>query len=295
MISRIRRWVGWCLLLLPVLALAVSANAPAPPAYFYCSVDDPPPQAVYVDILIPLSEQDEAYTPYNEKNEIYGHLNKDSPIVSYAQDGYRSLSFHYAGVSADPEISSALFTMEQYSQSIDRIAPSIKVALLDESGRVLQVSEAVSTLPPQENQFAREIVYTAGQAEIHFEEHYRGSVSAVRPLTLSLLAAMLVRMLLSIGIECLIALPFGLRGIGKIALINLATQLVLGAVILWSGWPYGLAIGVMEPIIYIGEGLLYLRLFPSLSKRRVLLYTVCANTVTLGMGLILNAAGLLMG
>lgn len=132
--------------MLPVLSLTVSANAPAPPAYFYCSVDDHPPQAVYVDILIPLSEQDEAYTPYNEKNEIYGHLTKDSPIVSYAQDGYRSLSFHYAGVGADPEISSALFTMEQYSQSIDRIAPSIKVALLDESGRVLLYTVCANTV-----------------------------------------------------------------------------------------------------------------------------------------------------
>ncbi|MCM1506251.1 MAG: hypothetical protein NC177_03820 [Ruminococcus flavefaciens] len=48
----------------------------------------------YVDLLIPLEENDEFYTPYNCNIEEDIKIPEDSEIVNYNKDGYRSMLMH---------------------------------------------------------------------------------------------------------------------------------------------------------------------------------------------------------
>lgn len=48
----------------------------------------------YVDLLIPIDENDEFYTPYNSYIENDIEIPEDSEIVNYNKDGYRSMLIH---------------------------------------------------------------------------------------------------------------------------------------------------------------------------------------------------------
>lgn len=97
----------------------VSVFAWAPDEHFYCWVDGEkmPEGAVYIDLLLPISTDDEAYVEYNEQNaEKYG-ISSSSEIVKYNADGYRSYTFHIVDAvsnmspwySADFSVSKAFY------------------------------------------------------------------------------------------------------------------------------------------------------------------------------------------
>ncbi len=279
------------------LPLTARANAPAPPSYFYGEITGAPAEAAFADILIPLDPSDEWYVEFNPQQ--LGGIGSDSPIVQYAEDGYRSLFFHCRGVDAyNCTLPSCYFILEDSSLSLDKIAPSLKVALLDTDGNILQVSEAASLLPAEENTFPRSLRYNAAEdtLEIQFESFYTGSSPSSRPWTLPLLLAVLARMALSIGIETLLGIPFRLRPLWKIAVVNLITQILLAALLLCSpGIIYYTALFMGEIVVYLAEFIAYLSLFRGESRRRIAAYTLAANTVTLAIGLAMNHWGILVG
>jgi hypothetical protein len=61
-------FVLFLILMLCIPSLSVSANAPAPPSYFYCQVENASIESVYMDILIELDTQSAEYTAFNSKN-----------------------------------------------------------------------------------------------------------------------------------------------------------------------------------------------------------------------------------
>lgn len=91
-----RRWICITTVLLCTLLIPEPVYAWNPVKWFYCDVDQEkiPENAVYVDLLLPISTEDEGYISYNESNgEKYG-ITQDSEIVEYCEEGYRSYTFH---------------------------------------------------------------------------------------------------------------------------------------------------------------------------------------------------------
>ncbi len=276
-------------------ALTVQANAPPPPSYVYGEIVNAPPEAAFIDILIPLDPSDERYVEFQEQR--LGNVTADSPIVQYAEGGYRSLFFHCRGVDAENcTLPDCFFTLESSSLSLDDLAPSLKVALLDGEGNILKVSPAASLLPAEENTFPRTLRYDAAAdtLEITFAPVYTGSSSDV-PLTVPLILCILARMALSIAVETLLALPFRLRPLWKIAVVNLITQILLVALMFSGSAVYYAALFMGEIVVYLAEFVAYLSLFHGVSRRKIAVYTLLANTVTLLLSLAMNAAGVLVG
>ena len=90
------------LLLLGFLPCAALANSPVyvPDDVMRVSLYNSPEEAVYFDILVPLSEEDASYTTCNSLiTEVYG-LATNCDMVTLSLDGYRSSSAHLKGMPA---------------------------------------------------------------------------------------------------------------------------------------------------------------------------------------------------
>ena len=87
-----------------ILIFAIPASAWKPENHFWCNIEGAkiPDGTAYIDLLLPIKEKDECYTPFNEKNGEKFAISKDSEIVNYNEDGYKSYTFHV--VDADSKM-----------------------------------------------------------------------------------------------------------------------------------------------------------------------------------------------
>lgn len=90
-----------------MILFSVSVSAWTPEKSFYCEVEEQkiPEGTAYVDLLLPIKETDECYIEYNEKNGEKFAIAKDSEIVKYNEDGYKSYTFHV--VDADSKMTAS--------------------------------------------------------------------------------------------------------------------------------------------------------------------------------------------
>ena len=70
----------------------------------------------YVDLLIPIDETDEFYTPYNCNIEGDIEIPENSEIVKYNKDGYRSMLMHIK----EADLSISICDSEHYSDSHEK-------------------------------------------------------------------------------------------------------------------------------------------------------------------------------
>lgn len=293
------------------------ADSPAPPSYFYSYVSKADSNVKYTEILVKISKSSKYYTDLNTSNSAPYGFNKSTPIVAYNKDGYVSVSFHYIKVHVDPSILTAdsriseIIEFKNNGEPINTITDSIKIALLDKSGNVLKVSNAVSVKPTANNTFPRSVKYDAGSTtpSIEFEKYYgtnhvtnygtnHGTSSAASGtyyLTAFMLLACFIRMIISTGIETLIAVPYKIKPLWKIIVVNIITQVLLFSLIAFGGLDYTVAVIAGEILVYISEYVAYIFLFRNISKAKLALYTVTANTASLAVGLILNYFHVLVG
>ena len=279
-------------LLLCMTAITAYANAPAPPNHFYCNIENAPQNAAYLDILIEITPHNDEYSAFNSQEN---NISADSQIALYNENGYMSLSFHYKNISrADMGIAYPYFIMDYYNQSIDKISPTIKAVILDKEGNILQISDAISTVPETTDEFARTLTYNANEAApvLQFNHYYKGSSHPFYYL-LSLLI-ILFRMALSVGIETFAAIPFKIHPIWKITVINILTQTMLILFMMFSGLSYLTALIIGEVFVYISEFIAYILLYKSIPKWKIAIYTIAANTITLIMGLLMNSYNILV-
>jgi hypothetical protein len=104
-----------------------------------------------------------------------------------------------------------------------------------------------------------------------------------------------VRIAVSITTETLLALSFEIKPIRKIIAVNALTQIGLISFIRFSGIPYTTALIIGEVFVYLFEFGVYCLIFKNVSKLKLALYTVTANTVSLAVGLLLNTFRVLEG
>ena len=127
------------LLLATLLVLPVSANGPAPYPTFTVEMENYPPEACYIDLLIELSPEDADYADNRENfpDDSWG----GSQIFSYEENGYMSYTFHYRGADSNIKINNGRVKFFERSEENLKRFQSVSIAVLDDQGYVLQVSE----------------------------------------------------------------------------------------------------------------------------------------------------------
>ena len=86
-----------------LLQFPLTCFAWVPSTTLNCSVDykNMPENAVYIDLLLPITAEDENFTPYHTTNGTRFNISTESQIVRYDTDGYRSYTFHMKDAAAE--------------------------------------------------------------------------------------------------------------------------------------------------------------------------------------------------
>ena len=280
-----------CMVILCMCPLTVFANGPAPAPEYWFTFSNLPENIEYVDLLIELPIEDSCYVPLVAENLPKGFA-VDSPIVTYCEDDYRSYTFHYADAASiikiDQNQSVYFFTNDlNLSGNDDHMNDiydrgSLRLALLDEYGNIQQISRTFSLRPERIMEYQLNgFHYDA--LEDHLDRDTAISGFGIVVFLLASVAGVAVTCFL----EDLVALPFSLwkRYRKQILCTNIFSQVLMRLLhILLYGWVFNRYIWtvvVLEVLVYSGEFLLYRMTMKDVSAKRVLLYTVSANTVSL--------------
>lgn len=286
------------LLLLSVPAVAL-ANSPAPPTSFGVYIENRPEQAVYADLLLPMDSLNEKYADFNEENgEAYG-LSRECQLVSYAEDGFVSYTFHFAGAvsemdlrpreESEPGDVAYFCRFSQRGEELDHYGyiykhfKQARIALADEQGNILQVSESFN--------FARNSLLAKRSGLISYNAATNIAEEGTTPrYMVAFLELTLLIILCSSGVETLLALLFRFRGkeLLVVFLTNVITQIVLHTIFLVPFLLYRLALLLTEVLVLICEFAVYkLFFFKNRSAGFLLGFTFVSNFTSFLLGALL--------
>lgn len=284
-----------------VIPLSVSANSPPPSPWYDITVANLPEGTVYVDLLIPLPKSDPMYTELVETNLPEG-FPVHAEIIGYAEDDFRSYTFHYRDALSmmvpreknvisffgeDVDLPESTLRSGHKEDVEDR--GEIRLAMLDAQGNIIKVSP---TLPLQSKEFGAQTMgnfsYDAltDRWEIDTKVNFSGMVLYF--------ALSCIGVVLTCVIEWAIATIFFFDSkTSRLVLpVNLVSQVVMrvGFVLLYGliFHKFAYAVIVLEILVYTGEYFWYRSAMKDISGKKVLLFTVVANTVTLILGYRLN-------
>lgn len=299
---RLALMVALCLTQLFCLAVPALADAPVPKHYFTVEYHEGelPEGAAYLDLLIKINPKDEQYTAVNSDiADKYG-LKSDCGLVTCNSDGYVSFSAHYRNAGSEIKLISdsgkyqnIVFSSSLNTQFEDLTGryKSAKIALFDRNGNLLQVSEKFNISRPDHGYLTGNIYYDAVNNTAEASAYH----SVISRLFSSLLPVnvLFFGILFSVGIEILIAVWFRFKGrsLVIIALVNIATQVIMRVLFVFSPWSYWLTVLILETGVYIGEFVLYKIWIKEKTILQIGIYTVTANTASLLLGLLINSLG----
>lgn len=88
-----------------MLLLQLTCFAWVPSSHLDCNVDytQMPENTVYVELLLPISPDDENYTEYNQTNGEKFNISSNSEIINYCQDGFMSYTYHLSNAESKPK------------------------------------------------------------------------------------------------------------------------------------------------------------------------------------------------
>lgn len=296
-----------------LIPLTVSANSPPPVRIIGVRVFEKPVDCVYVDLLIKIDSEDENYIALNSGYCEKLGFDENSEIVQYSKNGYASYTFHFLDAVSDNTLvkkessdGSAFYDAEfaKYyitdtgfsSTALSRLRngySNMKLVLLDAQGGIIQISDRFD-IGSSSHSTRGGVIYHAETNTIEVNE-YVGSFVRFLQSIMTLLLIALFRFIFSIGTETLIAAAFKLKPYWKIVTVNLITQLILTIAMAFSSYDYWITVIALEVFVYLSEFAIYSMLYKNFSKTRILLYTVIANTASLGFGLLLNYLGIFKG
>lgn len=279
---------------------SVNANGPAPPRGINVYAEKLPENALYIDLLIKVDSNDKNFTSINSINiEKYNFAN-DAEIIKYNKDGFQSYTFHFKDSISKMNIvdNESSFTYETESNNsqfytIKSEYNLIKVALLDENGNIIKVSNEINVSP-------KKIGFFTGAIYCDFETNSIdiGFYDSPFNLIIFLFGAIFIgglRILFTVLTETLIAIPFKLKPVWQVAFVNLFTQLILTTIMALTIAPYLKLLIIMEIAVYLIEFIAFRLLYKDLSTKRLALFVIVANTVSLSIGLLLNSLGIFIG
>lgn len=294
------------------LSVNVSANAPMPADRLTIMVLNLPENAVYADIMIKIDENDSNYVDF-QPNKFTDSYLKAKPIVDYAENGFRSFSFHYKDAKTDLKLKfdydnryiAEFCGGAEYNEYLTQFEDlrnnynKVKIALLDENFNIIHISEEFQ-LP----EVSKAITFN-GYVWYDFSDHniridtwdnpyytvgiiydimHNGFFVALKGIFSTLI------IILSIGTESLTALFFGFKGkkILTIFIVNLCTQIIMRLLYLVLPFTYLIETFILEFLVYGGEILIYKKYFKDTKISTVIAYTVIANTLSLIFGIVLD-------
>lgn len=91
----------------------------------------------FIDMLLPINENDKYYVPYNLDNLNEFYIAKESEIVSYNKDGYRSYTFHISDSNSQmrPEVTYYFnITEDEYNTYKELLSPFVSSIETDAEG-----------------------------------------------------------------------------------------------------------------------------------------------------------------
>lgn len=284
------------LILISVLPITVFANMPVAHSGYWFEFTNLPDGTVYADLLVKLPEKDPRYVTLVEENLPEG-FTESSQILSYCEDDFRSYTFHYADAASMIKLSEENYVFffqrnmfdlakTEHMEDINKRG-DIRVALLDESGNIIQVSKTFSVRPKHIAEYSLNTFW------------YDASADTLDRNTIYNNAALLLFFALSVGgvlltclLESLVARGFGLTILyGKLILhTNFVSQILMRFVhVFLYGWVfnrYVWTVAFLEVLVYTGEFLIYRRKMITRSTKEIFWYTVTANSVSLVLSII---------
>lgn len=312
--SNVKKTV-FLLLVLSILFLLpfeTSANSPKPGTKVEIAIDQIPEGSVFADLLVKIDPSNEKYVAFNSEYGSSLGLDEHSEIATYNENGFTSYTFHFSGavsenllkyVTGAGHVAKFAYYTEDSNDSffstlneLERYSPILKLALLDEEGEILEISDEFNIVPDK-GYFLGYIQYSPANDSITVSVHTNtfSHIFDGIGFILALLIAGFMRITFSIIAETLIAIPFRLKPYYRIIITNLVTQIILTLAFALSGFNYLIILIIIEVLVYIAEFIVYTILFKEVSKLKLLVYTIVANTVTLGFGLLLNELGIFRG
>ena len=285
-----------CIFCTPVLA-----NAAAPTEHITIKLTNIPDNVVYADLLIKIDENDENFSEINRLSLDENGLFDEAQIVTYNDNGFRSFTFHYHNAKSNIKINEPYpnydykyvdfckgIEYREYLAQYEDLRTnykSIKIALLNEQGDIVSISKQVE-LPEQSFSllFFGTIEYDVATENIVFVFEHNHlyilfSIVCIWPLLI----------FFSIGLEVLTAVIFKFRGekLRTITKVNVLTQILMRILYLFLPFTYLVSTIVLEFLMYGGEFLFYKKSLKGEKTKRVLVYTVVANTISLLFGLLI--------
>ena len=246
---------------------------------------------MYVDILVKMGPDSVHYATNT------GAFPAGSPTAQFGADGFVSLACHGKGVGYTGNSSDSATYMLPDETTLASFAVQVKVASLDGDGRILALSGAARVIPTQAGTYAQYVTFNRQSGlSVSFQGPYTYILR--NPYAYPYLK-LLIPLALTLAVEIGIAFPLRIKQKWKILLVNIVTQTLLNGFFLPRSWPwfsmlgytygYGWNIAIGEFVVYLLEFSAYLLWYRhKVSWRRIALYTVLANTASLGMGLVVN-------
>lgn len=165
------------------------------------SATNVPDGAYYMDILIPMRSDDPYYSDYNQYMGQKTGLPKGSAIANFYDKGYISYSFHMKNATTDmvpKKIVSEKGTLYKCSFGLNSYAESylynehpthlhyiqehfekIRVAILNQNGDVLAISDTAFITPPRLGYLSGEISYDCSTSETDVKLYENDFVDAL--------------------------------------------------------------------------------------------------------------------
>ena len=283
-------------LLFCALPVTVSANGMPPFPWYWFELSNLPEGTQYVDMLVKLPQEDSRYVPLVPEN-LPDAFSEDAPILDYCEKDFRSYTFHYKNaksmIQVDSDNAVFFFTDAPENDPIQEHTADIynrgkiRLAMLDEKGNILKVSRSFSVKREQLFDYQYYTFHYDAAADTLEADAEHDGLAMVLYLMFSAAG-----LFLTCVVESLISACFGLyRWYGKLILLtNIVSQLLMriGHVLLY-GWVFvhfGWLVVFLELAVYSGEYLWYCRRMKDMPKKRVLWFTVAANTASLALSII---------
>ena len=245
-----------------------------------------------------------------ERRNVPSSFSDTAEIFSYCKDGFRSYTFHYKNarsvmkpddenrVSYFAEIDDDYFLdtiQREHMEDVEKRG-QIRLAMLDESGNILKVSPKLWVNTKDVFEFNLGDFYYNGATDTWKSDTH---VSALG-VTLYTIVSM-IGVALTCFVEWVVSCAFRLsKDYGKLVLTtNFVSQVVMriGFVLLYGVvfWKYSQIVFLLEIAVYLGEYIWYRISMREITQKKILLYTIIANTASLILGLKLNMELLYFG
>lgn len=282
-----------CSLLNPMYALA---NGPKPASNITLYIEDRKEGAAYVDILIKLDENHPHYTEANEDIIKQYEWDLERPIVSYNKNGYISYSIHYKGASSQMELKEGQsyyqFAYENPTD-FDYIfgkSRKIQIALLDYEGNILQISSPCTLNSTINSYLYGSVNYDAYSNKVIDVDRRENPFLVLIPFIY--IMVWIIPLSITLISEGLIAKLMKFDKISIMIILNIVSNFFLYLFMSYLQMlyvPYVTTLIIGEILVY-GFEFVILRfgMYKTMQRKRILLYVVLANSISLVLTLIVN-------